>query len=216
MAVNPSKIRPASRPASRRAGRTTHDLVHLGEAVDTGGRRPVAPSPTAARHWTTTTDAVRSFGQQGQRLTHGGVRGDGHGVSKVGWEAFTFATVAATTSGCPAAGSPSRRAGPPSRIRAAGDRGHVGHHQRQGGADPVGARQVHVQPGAHSRAAGDHEDVGVGEVVWRVRGQSHVLILPRSARQVDTYADACDARSIQRCIQPRHQLHLRPDHRRRP
>jgi hypothetical protein len=46
-----------------------------------------------------------------------------------------------------------------------GDRGHVGHHDRNRRAAPVVAGQVHVEPGLDGRPAGDHEDVVVGQLV---------------------------------------------------
>ena len=51
---------------------------------------------------------------------------------------------------------------------ASGDRGHVGHHDRDRGAGAVAAGQVDVQPRGHVRTVRDEEDVVVGEVAARV------------------------------------------------
>ncbi len=47
----------------------------------------------------------------------------------------------------------------------AGDRSHIRHHDRNGGAGAVRGRQVDIEPGGDIGAVRDHEDVVVGQVV---------------------------------------------------
>ena len=58
--------------------------------------------------------------------------------------------------------TPPRRA-TVSAIRRPETAGHVRHDQRQGGADPVGRGQVHVEPRRQRGPPGHHEHVGVGQ-----------------------------------------------------
>ena len=53
------------------------------------------------------------------------------------------------------------------RHPAAGHRGHVGHHDRDGGAAAIAGGQVHVEPGRHGGLARHEEHVAVGRLVLR-------------------------------------------------
>ena len=87
--------------------------MHLGEAVDPGGvgLADRAQRPAVLDHH---DHAVGPLGQQGQRLARPWLCGvTVTAVSKMGWEALTFATVAATTSvgmSCGRIAIPPRRA----------------------------------------------------------------------------------------------------------
>ena len=69
------------------------------------------------------------------------------------------------------------------RHASTGNRGHVGHDQRQRRTDPIGALQVYVEARSDSGASRHHEDIGVGQVVRRqFLEKSHLHILTAAAQ----------------------------------
>jgi hypothetical protein len=159
-----------------------HDLAQLGEAVHAGevGLGDDADRPLVGDH---DARAVGPLGQQRQGVAHGlggrqHDRGVQHQVASLDPGDDVGDHVERNVlryDGQPAAAG--HRLGHP----AAGDRGHVGDHDGNGGAGAVRAGEVDAVPGADGRPVGDHEDVVVGQVVGRRRvvqelhARSHLL-----------------------------------------
>lgn len=147
-----------------------HDLGHLGEAVHPG---QVVLGDDADRAAALDDDAraVRPLGQQRQGVGHGRDRGQhdrrvqdqmtaldpGHDVGDDIERDVLRNDDQATA------------AGHGLRHPAAGDRRHVGDHERDGGPGPVVRAQVHGLAGADGGASGHHEHIVVGQVVGHRR-----------------------------------------------
>ncbi len=143
-----------------------HHLGERGEAVDAlaVGVGDDADGAAVLDH---DQGAVGALGQQRERLGDGGagVEGDGGVVHQV--TLLDPADDLGDDLGRDVLrdGDQAAAAGDGLGHPAAGDGGHVGHDQRDGGAGAVVGGQVDSLAGAHGGSAGDHEYVVVREVV---------------------------------------------------
>ena len=143
-----------------------HHLVGLGEPVDPGciGLAHGADRPAVLDD---DNQTVGALGEERQRLADRGVGSDRNGRVIDGVRPLDLGHhlgdhVGGDVLRDDGDATPARdRLGHPSTR----DRGHIGHHERQRGADPVGAGQIDREPGAHAGAARDHEHVGIGQVI---------------------------------------------------
>lgn len=148
-----------------------HDLGELGEAVDAGEVVVGDDAHRAAVGVDDDARAVGALGQQRQRV--------GDGLAGGQLDRGVEDEVARLDPGDDVGDDLDRdvlgdddepaAAGDGFGHPAARDGGHVGDHERNGGAGSVGRREVHTLPGADRGAARNHEDVVVREVV-RDRG----------------------------------------------
>ncbi len=145
-----------------------HDVLELGEPVDTGevGLRDDPHRALADRD---ERGAVGALVQQDQRLADGGrrVEGDRGVVDEVA--RLLPGDDVAHDLGRDVLGDDGQGAAAGGRLRhaAARDGGHVGDHERDRRPRAVDAREVDVEPARHRGAVRHHEDVVVREVVLR-------------------------------------------------